>query len=277
MNRMSDQSFLRKSQYANPKNLNARIKIHQLFSTPGENWNDFVYNHLSIQGNNKVLALGCGNATQWTTNLSRFPEKCLITLSDLSLGMLSGTRLGLAADERVNLSVLDAQALPYTEALFDRVTANHMLYHVPDIEKALKEVGRVIKPDGLFIAATNGEDHMRELYELVTDFNSAYVAEDNKHTRFSLENGIEKLGKVFPYVKKVLHLSNLWVTDAVMLTDYVFSMWDAQGVIPPDSYKDMQAYFVGQIDRSGGIKIRKSTGLFLASQEKETLRSVPAL
>ncbi len=35
------------------------------------------------------------------------------------------------------------------------VLANHMLYHVPDLDRALAEIRRVLKPTGVLIAATN--------------------------------------------------------------------------------------------------------------------------
>jgi len=69
----------------------------------------------------------------------------------------------------------------------------------------------------------------------------------------------------------------LWVTDANLLTDYVYSMWDAQGVILEENYKDLQAHFQGKIKQFGGIKIRKSTGLFLASSDQRLIESVSNL
>jgi ubiquinone/menaquinone biosynthesis C-methylase UbiE len=41
-----------------------------------------------------------------------------------------------------------------------------MLYHVPDREQAVSDTCRVLKPGGHFYAATNGQAHVRELYEL---------------------------------------------------------------------------------------------------------------
>jgi len=44
---------------------------------------------------------------------------------------------------------IDVQAIPYNDASFDVVIANHMLYHVPDLPKALAEIRRVLRPGGL--------------------------------------------------------------------------------------------------------------------------------
>ncbi|MBV9581646.1 MAG: class I SAM-dependent methyltransferase, partial [Chloroflexi bacterium] len=42
----------------------------------------------------------------------------------------------------------DAEHLPLPSATYDRVMANHMLYHVADQLAALRELRRVLKPNG---------------------------------------------------------------------------------------------------------------------------------
>jgi len=60
-------------------------------------------------------------------------------------------------------AVVDAQAIPYPDAHFDAIIANHMLYHVPDRPKALAEIRRALKPGGHFYASTLGANHLREM------------------------------------------------------------------------------------------------------------------
>ena len=50
--------------------------------------------------------------------------------------------------------------IPYEAHSFDAVIANMMLYHVPDIDRALAQIRRVLKPDGWFACAMNGERGM---------------------------------------------------------------------------------------------------------------------
>ena len=276
-NRMSDQVYLKRTQYANAGNLNARILIHDLFSTNQEKWTDFIFKHLLIEKDMQVLAIGCGNATQWQENRIRFPQGARFILSDLSIGMLREARAGLQGDSRFSFYCGDAQALAFGQASFDRVTANHMLYHVPDITAALQEVSRVLKPEGIFIAATNGNEHLIELYELLNGFDSNYLYEANKHARFSIENGIGQLDGIFVDVGVSLYKSDLWVTDAKLLVDYTYSMWDAMDTIGEERRTEMQVFFQNLIDRDGGIYIRKSTGVLLASQQPGLLDSLGIL
>jgi ubiquinone/menaquinone biosynthesis C-methylase UbiE len=277
MSRLSDKEYLTHFQYADPTNLDARISVHALFSTGKEKWSDFIYRHLMMFPKAKFLALGCGNATQWQANSTRFPSDSVMHLSDLSHGMLKVGRSGLGEDTRFSFTLVDAQAIPYPGHIFDRVTANHMLYHVPEIPKSLDEIKRVLKPGGLFMAATNGEKHMIELYDFLTGLCQGYIPEDSKHTRFSLENGSGFLEQYFSHVVMIPYLSDLWVTDAERLVDYVFSMWDVNGSIMEDQYFTIMNHFRAETQQKGGIFIHKSTGIFLASDSNEIMRSIRSL
>jgi SAM-dependent methyltransferase len=57
--------------------------------------------------------------------------------------------------------------LPFPDSSFDVVTARHMLYHVPNMNKAIHEAKRVLKPGGHFIAVTNDDGYMLEYWEAV--------------------------------------------------------------------------------------------------------------
>ena len=57
----------------------------------------------------------------------------------------------------------DVQDLPFGDEAFDVVAALWMLYHVPDVCRALAEVRRVLRPGGLFVAVTNGDGHLADL------------------------------------------------------------------------------------------------------------------
>jgi SAM-dependent methyltransferase len=68
--------------------------------------------------------------------------------------------------ELVEAEVADARELPFDDEAFDVVIANHMLYHVPAPETAVAELARVLRPDGVLMAATSGPRHLRELWEI---------------------------------------------------------------------------------------------------------------
>lgn len=278
MSKFTDQDYLKDDQYRDPTNLDLRIALHQKFSTSTVLWSDWIYQHLAINDGQRILAVGCGNATQWEDNASRFPETAQFALMDLSPGMVASGREGIGpADTRFDYLTGDAQALPLPDGQFDRVTANHMLYHVPSMEAAIAECARVIRPDGLFLAATNGRLHMTDLYDLLEAFEPGFRMADNDRRRFGLRNGGAYLEEVFEEVRQDLYPCDLWVTDPDALVGYVFSMWDLREGFTPEKASDLRRFIVEKMGDSRGITIRKETGIFLASHTPGLIDSLGIL
>ncbi len=265
----TDRDYLRQVQYGSANNLNARIQIHKRFTKSTQAWEDFIFEHLPDLSGKRLLALGCGNATQWRANQHRFAPDAQIVLTDLSEGMLAEARADLMGDNRFTLLCMDAANLEFQDNNFDFVTANHMLYHVPDINQTLTEVTRVLKPDGAMMAATNGANYMVDLDLLLTEFWPEYGGLHTMSLKFNLLNGAEQLQAWFGEVEKKLYSGDLWVTEAQPLVDYAFSLPRVQQLIPLDQKDAMRVFFQVRIDQSGGILIRKETGLFLANQPKK--------
>jgi SAM-dependent methyltransferase len=93
----------------------------------------------------------------------------------------------------VEAVVGDVQDLPFADGAFDCVLAAWVLFHVPDLNRALREVRRVLRPGGRLVAATNGERTLAELWDLV-----GYVPEYT----FSAENGEWPLLRHFTLVER---------------------------------------------------------------------------
>ncbi|MGC9521652.1 MAG: class I SAM-dependent methyltransferase [Anaerolineae bacterium] len=206
-----------RSQYATDQNLNARAALHAQFSTNPHGWHRWVFDHLTdLPGRAGVLELGCGPADLWNTNRDRVPDGWALILSDLSQGMVDAARQKLAAWQHNTpvFEVVDAQEIPYDDAAFDGVIANHMLYHVPDRHRALEEMRRVLKPQGKLYATTVGETHMRELWELVEPYEPEILERVGQASHgFSLENGVEQLREVFTFVERYDYPDDLEVTE----------------------------------------------------------------
>ncbi|MGE5377809.1 MAG: class I SAM-dependent methyltransferase [Bacteroidota bacterium] len=61
---------------------------------------------------------------------------------------------------KTQLQTASAQELPYREAAFNVVIIKHIVEHLPDPEKAIREIGRVTEPGGVLILATPNLDSM---------------------------------------------------------------------------------------------------------------------
>ena len=81
------------------------------------------------------------------------PAATRMVATDYSDGMIAEARKG---DNPANLSfeIADAMNLPYQDNSFDAVLIANALHIVPDPEKVLSEIDRVLRPDGILIAPT---------------------------------------------------------------------------------------------------------------------------
>ena len=260
------QDYLLTKQYKNDQNLRARIRLHELFSVNKTDWQRWVFDHLIVPQQARVLELGCGPGELWVKNLDRIPAGWEITLSDFSPGMLEQAKAHLQQSEHpFAYAQIDAQAIPYADNYFDAVIANHMLYHVPDRMKALTEIRRVLKPGGHFYAATNGIDHMAEIKDLVLQFDpdAGDLWQSFATGSFRLENGGALVAQYFDQVTLHNYENGLEVTEARPLVDYVLSTpmgmaFDAEKI------SRFTAFVQQQIDERGALHITKATGLFEA-------------
>lgn len=267
---INDQNYLRTQQYKDAKNLTARQALHARFGVRTD-WFDWVYDHLKLSPSQSVLELGCGPADLWLKNRAHLPAGCEIILTDFSLGMLEQAQanlhpiLQLVPNVQIKFRVVDAQEIPFPAAAFDLVIANHMLYHVPDLARALAEIRRVLRPGGRLIAATNGENHMHEITDLVARFDPTLEAlREHMGYPFSSNNGAELLAQQFTNIRWHFYPDELLVTEVEPLVDYVFSAV-AQDV-PSGRKSDFREFITRELARLGGvITIHKEVGLFEAS------------
>ena len=255
-------------QYENASNLKARIRIHELFSTNKEGWMNWFFNHLNLESKISILELGCGDGSLWDKNFSRIPLDWDITLTDFSQGMLKDAKMNLAGKaSRFKFKLVDAQSIPFQDCKFDVVIANNMLYHVHDKEKAFSEIRRVLKTDGYFYASTVGKNHMREMRDIITLFNSDNITSKSwtETESFQLENGVEQVSKWFKEVKLKRYIDNLNVTTSIPLVDYIFSMpGNAKEFLTEVNLQKLISFLEQEILKAGGIYITKDTGFFEA-------------
>jgi len=156
----------------------------------------------------------------------------------------------------------DAMALPFRDASFDAIVANHMLYHVPDRPRCFAEIQRVLAPDGWLAAATNGIEHLDELEALLHREGVAGAGAVNLAIApFSLQSGGDQLAAArFREVRLLRHEDALAVTEVEPLLAYVRSMTRLEG----DAAERIRAAVERVIAERGAFGIRKDPGFFLA-------------
>ncbi len=135
-----------------------------------------------------VLEVGCGTGC-FAARVQASRPGIRLTAVDQSSRFVE-----LTAGRGVEAKRADVQDLPFADGSFDVVAAMWMLYHVADLDRALAGIRRVLRPGGLFVAVTNGDEHLAGLRR---DAGAKALV-----TAFSSENGEERLLRHFDEVTR---------------------------------------------------------------------------
>jgi SAM-dependent methyltransferase len=192
--------------------------------------------------------------------------------ADLSFGMLVG--LAPPVPDRINL---DATRIPIAGNIIDVVLANHMLYHISELRRAIEEIYRVLHPPGVLIAATNSENYMPELAELQVKVARRLGIDKREYWQdplqfahtFSLESGHLFLESFFQAIERYDLPGALVFPKSEPVIDYLASMQERfqvffpKGIIWDDVVPVIQAELDEHIKRHGEFRVHKRTGVFI--------------
>ena len=168
--KLDDPTVVRE-QYASEAGLAARKSIY--VEVTGMDARELVFEAVAEIDPDKVLEVGCGEG-ELAERIQDELDVELVAI-DQSERMVELTRRR-GVDARVG----DVQELPFHDGSFDVVVAAWMLYHAPDLDRAVGEIARVLRRGGRLVAATNASDHLQEMLDLagIDDFDFSFRAEN---------------------------------------------------------------------------------------------------
>lgn len=247
-------------QYMDSNNLNVRIQLHEKYSTNPQGWFPWLYSQMNFNGVYRLLEIGCGNGQLWEKNTLNLRNREFF-LSDSSEGMVKEVREKYGS--QFNCIVVDCEQIPFKDNYFDCVIANHVLFYLNDLNQGLKEIRRVLRPDGVLYCSTYGHNHMKEINEIVKEFDDRIVlSSNNLYSKFGLENGQEILNQYFNSVQLKPYEDCLVINEAQPLIDYIMSCHGNQNEIIGPQMNRFKEY-IDQILIKKKIKVSKEAGLFI--------------
>jgi SAM-dependent methyltransferase len=231
--RLDDPAVVRE-EYADESRLAARKAAHA--SAEGPDARDLVFEAVAEVGPRRILEVGCGEG-ELAERMSRELGAAVVAI-DQSERMVELTRA-----RGVEAHVGDVQDLQFADRSFDCAVAAWVLFHPADLDRALSELARVLRPGGRLVAATNGPDQVRELYEL--------VGREPPATTFNAANGAESLSRHFERVERTDASGWFVFPDAAAAQAYIDSMVVLSGTVP---------------DVEGPIRARRTPCVFVADK-----------
>jgi len=181
-----DNPLLVRWEYASEERLTKRNSVFRRL-IQGENPEEWAFRAVAEARPRRVLDVGCGPG-----DMTERIERELGV--DVSAVDISPRMVELARERGLDAAVADVQELPYADESFDCVAACWILYHTADLERAIAECARVLRPGGRLVAATLG-DNLREVWALIGD-------ETRNELSFNAVNGAEKLRAHFASVEQ---------------------------------------------------------------------------
>lgn len=247
-----------KGQYESTANLDIRIALHQRYSINPQPFGLWVMSQYRFQPGFHILEAGCGTGYMWRDNPQVLPEGAFLELTDLSSAMVDAARENTRPLPNVSCSLADIQQLPFPADRFDAVIANMMLYHVPDLSMALREVRRVLKKGGRFYCATYGVHGIMEFVnDTLRDLGIRGIIGD----AFTLQNGAELLLPWFSSVTRLDREDGLSITDVEDFVEYVFSLGSLAG-LEHCSREPVRQAFLKKV-KNGILYVPKEYGMFI--------------
>lgn len=150
-------------QYSDTSRLKTRIEAHRRFSERADSFVAWVVDGLAVGCDDLVLDAGCGYGACFDELRRRGARTVGIDRSAAIVEM--APRPGCTGFP-FGLGVGDLQAIPIADGAVDRVLANYVLFHVPNLALALREIRRVLRPGGRAVLTTNASDSQAVLIEL---------------------------------------------------------------------------------------------------------------
>ena len=95
------------AQYADSRNLSARIDLHARYSTNPQGWGNWLFAQLDLRPGDRILELGAGPGRLWRDRWQGLPAGCRLVVSDASPGMVREARQALAG-AGVGFAAIDA-------------------------------------------------------------------------------------------------------------------------------------------------------------------------
>jgi SAM-dependent methyltransferase len=186
VNRLDDARLVRE-EYASERGLEGRRAAYR--DAEGDDPRELAFAAVAEVERAAVLEVGCGPG-ELAERIGRELGVAVVAVDQ------SERMVELASARGVDARVGDVQDLSFGDCSFDCAVAAWMLYHVPDLDRGLAELRRVLRPGGRLVAVTNHRDHLIELLEAIGAPRAFF------DSTFTGENGADVLARHFGRVER---------------------------------------------------------------------------
>lgn len=150
------------------------------------------FHELKLKQGSLILDAGCGSGRHLRA-LAKLPDLKIIGIdknsSDLNDALTSLKNMPDALSDQYLVSRADIKNLPFASSSFDCVICSEVLEHIPEHENALKELVRILKPQGNLVVSVP-RYFSEKICWLIS---SAYYSEEGGHIRIYRKKKLQKM------------------------------------------------------------------------------------
>lgn len=142
-------------------------------------WADDLVKRMALQPGERVLDVGCGTGIVARRAAQQVGDEGEVVGIDLNEGMLDVARTTSAEmDFSIDWRQADATELPFDDGSFDAVCCQQVLQFIPQPGDALREMCRVLAPDGRLGVGVLRSLEFNPAYSVLADALAAYVSDE---------------------------------------------------------------------------------------------------
>jgi O-methyltransferase/aklanonic acid methyltransferase len=171
-----------------------------------------------IRHDDSILDIACGKGATAFPILEKLSNKGKIYGIDISSKMIEECKKQLKdmSVHNIDFLVMDAECLEFADESIDKVLSGFGLFFLSDIEKGLKEIRRVLKPNGLLVFSSwNNDYQLKWLNETISKYvpdiiKNIQVNDEKIHeSDFRTPQGIEKILEISGFKKEQILIENI--------------------------------------------------------------------
>lgn len=141
------------------------VKTGEVMNTSNIGMTTNTINALRLMNKDVVLEIGHGNGAHVTYLLTQAEEITYFGL-DISETMIAEAKKineDFITENRVNFMLGDGKSIPYGDTSFDKIFTVNTIYFWKDTAEYLREIKRVLKPEGIFVLCFADKAFMQSL------------------------------------------------------------------------------------------------------------------
>lgn len=265
---------LSSTQYATADKLHARWDLYQ-HACPIVDIHQVGIDRLKLEGTEDVLEVGCGDGSV-LVGLRRGGHAGRLAGVEITDGMFAESVDEMARESGrlpIEFLVGSADRLPYSDNSFDVVLSFFMLYHMPDIQAALREWSRVLKPGGRLLVATGSQLNKpkQKAFKMLAESLIGKAAPPQFSSSFNLENAERQLAGTFRIVDRYVYRGTIEIQTADPYLRAFRSTRDMYDPTPTDDEwetveRAVRAEIEKEIARNGTFVDRAERGFFVCEK-----------